>query len=195
MCIYLSLNCCAEYWYTPSYAKQVLFVCFTNNYGHSSKIKRKTDISNVACITSLDAMLSELLFKVTLSVVTTLEKLGFAVVVCCLAICLWFPQLTACFHIGYQHSTENLQIPLWALDHILRTSACNELLMVDSWGLEYPLRDLRGQNSWQEEGLVICAAEKVILLRRLVCPKLFSRLPFSVNSCLLNCFVSNRGSV
>ena len=65
MCIYLGLNCCAEYLYPPSRVQQVLFVCFKNNYGHSSKIKSKTGISNMASITSLDAMLSELVYLIS----------------------------------------------------------------------------------------------------------------------------------
>lgn len=45
-----------------------------------------------------------------------------------------------------------------------------------------------------DKGLAMCAAKSHILKteRSLLCPKLLSRLPFSVKSCLLNCFISSK---
>jgi len=65
VCVSISALVIAEYLYPPSHVKQILFVCFRNNYSHSSKMKSRTGISNLTSITSLDTMLSELVYVIS----------------------------------------------------------------------------------------------------------------------------------
>lgn len=102
--------------------------------------------------------------KVPISVVITLEKLRFAVILYCLARCLWFPQLAdaftkltakrgkpADFMLGTGPHPMDISLQCAALGRLLRT-----------W---VPSKHSHTENSWQEKGLVMCVAETVIFFR------------------------------